>query len=127
LTRPHIIGEYRVDVKKAVPKDQRQMQTQQQNQQFQQQQHQYALQMQAAAAYQYYYNNSPYNLLTNASCTLPISSPPSLMTHNGNNGGAGLDDIFSHIRTSNNNNNISNAVRYIPTRNNRRQSSRGSQ
>ncbi|CAF1528109.1 unnamed protein product, partial [Adineta steineri] len=128
LSRPHIIGEYRVDVKKAVPKDQRQIQTQQQQQQqqLQQQQQQYALQMQAAAAYHYYYNNPPYNLLTNASCTLPISSPPSLMTHNGNNG-AGLDDIFSHIRTSNNNNNISNSLRYIPTRNNRRQSSRGSQ
>ncbi|CAF0791915.1 unnamed protein product [Adineta steineri] len=129
LSRPHIIGEYRVDVKKAVPKDQRQIQTQQQQQQQQlqqQQQQQYALQMQAAAAYHYYYNNPPYNLLTNASCTLPISSPPSLMTHNGNNG-AGLDDIFSHIRTSNNNNNISNSLRYIPTRNNRRQSSRGSQ
>ena len=127
LARPHTIDEYHVDVKKAVPKDQRQMQAQQLQQQQQQQlQQQYALQMQAAAAYQYYYNNSAYNLLTNGSCTLPISSPPSLITSNGNNG-AGLDDVFSHIRTSNNNNNISNSLRYIPTRNNRRQSSRGSQ
>ncbi|CAF1331415.1 unnamed protein product [Adineta ricciae] len=126
LNRPHIIGEYRVDVKKAVPKDQRQLQTQQQQLQLQQQQQQYALQMQAAAAYQYYYNHSPYNLLTNTACTLPISSAPSLMTHNGNTG-AGLDDIFSHLRTSNNTTNISNSLRYIPTRNNRRQSSRGSQ
>ena len=115
-----------MDVKKAVPKDQRQLQTQQQQLQLQQQQQQYALQMQAAAAYQYYYNQSPYNLLTNTACTLPISSAPSLMTHNGNTG-AGLDDIFSHLRTSNNTTNISNSLRYIPTRNNRRQSSRGSQ
>ena len=120
LNRPHIIGEHRIDVKKAVPKDQRHMQVQQQQQQQFQQQQQYALQMQAAAAYHYYYNNPPYNLLTNGSCTLPISSPPpSLITNNN----AGLDDIFSHIRTSNTNNNF----RYIPTRNNRRQSSRGSQ
>ena len=122
LTRPHIIGEYRIDVKKAVPKDQRHMQVQQQ-QQFQQQQ-QYALQMQAAAAYHYCYNNPAYNLLTNGSCTLPIPSTPppppsSLITTNG----AGLNDLFSHLRTTNINNNF----RYIPTRNNRRQSSRGSQ
>ena len=126
LTRPHIIGEYRVDVKKAVPKDQRQMHAlQQQHQQFQQQQQQqYALQMQAAAAYQFYYNNPPFNLLTNGNCALPIVSPnPSLITPNG----AGLDDIYSSNRPLNNNNNLSNSVRYIPTRNNRRQSSRGSQ
>lgn len=71
LARPHTIGDFRVDVKKAVPKDQRQMQAihhhqQQQQQQFQQQQ--YALQMQAAAAaaaYQFYYNHSPFNLISN--------------------------------------------------------------
>jgi hypothetical protein len=132
LTRPHIIGEYRVDVKKAVPKDQRQMQAlQQQQQQFhqqqQQQQQQYALQMQAAATYQFYYNNTPFNLLTNGNCNLPISSSPSSLM---NSNGTGLDDIYSHNRTSNNNNNnnnLSNSFRYIPTRNNRRQSSRGSQ
>ncbi|CAF1423845.1 unnamed protein product [Rotaria sordida] len=126
LSRPHIIGEYHVDVKKAVPKDQRQIQTQHQQQQQQLQHQQYALQMQAAAAYQYYYNNSPYNFLTNGSCTFPISSPTSLITHNGSNN-VGLDDAFSRLRTSSNNNNISNSLRYIPTRNNRRQSSRGSQ
>lgn len=69
LARPHTIGDFRVDVKKAVPKDQRQMQAihhqHQQQQQFQQQQ--YALQMQAAAAaaYQFYYNHSPFNLISN--------------------------------------------------------------
>ncbi|CAF1651954.1 unnamed protein product [Rotaria magnacalcarata] len=134
LSRPHVIGEYHVDVKKAVPKDQRQIQTQQQQQQqqhqqqqYQLQQQQYILQMQAAAAYQYYYNSSPYNFFTNGSCTFPISSPPALMTPNGTNN-VDFDDMFSRLRTSNNNNNnISNSLRYVPARNNRRQSSRGSQ
>jgi hypothetical protein len=77
--------------------------------------------MQAAAAYQFYCNHSPFNLISNGNCTLPISSS---ITSNG----TGLDDIYSSNRTSNNNNpNLSNSVRYIPTRNNRRQSSRGSQ
>lgn len=72
--------------------------------------------MQAAAAY-YYYTNLPYHVLNN-----PMISP-SLINQNG----AVIDDVFSHIRTSNNNNNVSNSLRYFPTRNNRQQSSRSSQ
>jgi hypothetical protein len=106
LARPHVIGEYRVDVKKAVPKDQRQFQAQQQQQQ-------YALQMQATAAAYYYYNNLPYHILNN----------PSLLTQNG----AFIDDVFTHTRTSNNNNNFLNPLRYLPTRNTRQQSSNNSQ
>lgn len=92
---------------------------QQQQQQIQQQ---YALQMQAAATYQFYYNNLPFNFLTNTNCTLPTT----LINSNGTNN---LDEIYSHNRTTNNNinNHLSNSFRYIPTRNNRRQSSRGSQ
>ena len=94
---------------------------QQQQQQFHQQQ--YALQMQAAAAYQFYYNHSPFNLINNGNCTLPISSSSSM-----NSNGPGLDDIYSPNRTSNTTHpNLSNSFRYIQTRNNRRQSSRGSQ
>jgi hypothetical protein len=106
LARPHTINEYHVDVKKAVPKDQRQFQAQQQ---------QYSLQMQAAATY-YYYNNLSYNILNN-----PITSPSSLIIPNG----AHIDDVYSHFQPSNNNS-IPNSHRYLSTRNNRRQSSRGS-
>ena len=124
LARPHSIGEYRVDVKKAVPKDQRQMQAQQYH--LQQQQQQYALQMQAAA-YHYCYNNLPYTFLNNGTtCTLPISAPLSLMTHNGHPGAGGYDESMPRFRPSNNNH-VSNSLRYIPPGNNRRQSSRGSQ
>ena len=124
LARPHTIADYRVDVKKAVPKDQRQMQAQQQQQL--QQQH-YAIQMQAAAAY-HFYNNSPFHLLNPGSCPVPISSPPSLMTPNGTAGGA-LDDGTPYFRTSNNSNHhhVPNSPRYPSPSNNRRQSSRGSQ
>ncbi|CAF3968941.1 unnamed protein product, partial [Rotaria magnacalcarata] len=108
LARPHTIGEYRVDVKKAIPKDQRQFQAQQQE---------YAVQMQAATAAYYYYTNLPYHFLNNQ------IMPPSLINQNG----ALIDDVFSHVRTSNNNNNISNPLRHFPTRNNRQQSSRSSQ
>ncbi|CAF1023458.1 unnamed protein product [Rotaria sordida] len=104
LARPHIIGDYRVDVKKAIPKDQRHFQAQQQE---------YALQMQAATAAYYYYTNIPYHILNNTIIS------PSLINPNG----ALIDDVFSHTRTSNNNNNISNPLRYFPIRNNRQQSS----
>lgn len=122
LARPHTIGEYRVDVKKAVPKDQRQIQAQQQQLQQQQQQH-YALQMQAAAAY-HFYNNSPFHLVNHGSCAVPISSPPSLMTPN-----VALNDVTPFFRTSNNSNHhhVSHSPRYQSPSNNRRQSSRGSQ
>ncbi|CAF3546165.1 unnamed protein product [Adineta steineri] len=108
LARPHTIGKYHVDVKKAIPKDQRQ---------FQHQQQQYALQMQAATAY-YYYNSLPYHILNNQ-----IRSPYNLMTQNG----AFIDDIFSHIQISNNNNNHSNSFHYTPTRNNGQQTLHSSQ
>lgn len=123
-------------MKKAVPKDQRQMQAMhqqhhQQQQQFQQQQ--YALQMQAAAAaaYQFYYNHTPFHLINNGNYSFPIASSSS-SSHTVN--GTGLDDVVyasnrtAHINPNNNNNhNLSNSLHYIPTRNNRRQSSRGSQ
>ncbi len=87
LARPHTIGKYRIDVKKAVPKDQRLYQAQQQQQQ-------YALQMQATSAY--YSNPFAYHILNN-----PIASFPPQITPNG----AFIDD------------HISNFLRYIPTRN----------
>jgi type II secretory pathway pseudopilin PulG len=126
LARPHTIGEYRVDVKKAVPKDQRQIQAhQQQLQQQQQQQQNYAIQMQAAATY-HFYNHSPFHLVNHGSCAVPISSPPSLMTPNG--------DLTPFFRTSNNSNHhyhhhhhVPHSPRYQSPSNNRRQSSRGSQ
>jgi hypothetical protein len=73
--------------------------------------------MQTAAAY-YWYNNLPYHIVNN-----PIRSPSTLMTQNG----ALLDDGSSHIRPSNNDNNLSNSLRYLPNRNNRKQSSHSSQ
>ncbi len=85
LARPHTIGKYRIDVKKAVPKDQRLYQAQQQ---------QYALQMQATSVY--YSNPFAYHILNN-----PITSFTPLITPNG----AFIDD------------NISNSLRYIPSRN----------
>ena len=124
-------------MKKAVPKDQRQMQAvhhhHQQQQQHHFQQQQYALQMQAAAAaaYQFYYNHSPFNLINNGNYSFPIASSSS-HTLNALNG-TGLDEVYApnrtaHINVTNNNNhNLPNSLRYIPTRNNRRQSSRGSQ
>ena len=112
LARPHIIGEHRLDVKKAIPKDQRQFQAQQQQQQ------QYALQMQAAAATAYYYNHSSYPILTNH-----LGSPFTYMTQHG----ALFDDTLSHSRTSNHNNNQSNSYRHLSARNTRQQSSHSSQ
>ena len=69
--------------------------------------------MQATAGAYYYYNNLPYQILNN----------PSLLTQNG----ALIDGVFSHSRTLNNNNNLLNPFRYVPTRNNRQQSSHNSQ
>ena len=106
LARPHTIGDYRVDVKKAVPKDQRQIQLQHQQHQ------QLALQMQAAtAACHFYYNNPIYNSFQGLNASPLIRS-----AGNGNTETVQSNDAQS-----------TNHLRSFSTNNNRRQSSRGSQ
>lgn len=128
LARPHTIGDYRVDVKKAVPKDQRQMQLHHQQQQL-------ALQMQAAATVcQFYYSNPVYNSLNTASCTPPFNSQQQQQQQQSIRSNGNVDTSNDHVcpqfSTSNNSNttyHMTPSLRSVSTSNNRRQSSRGSQ
>jgi hypothetical protein len=131
LNRPHTINELRIDVKKAIPREQQHFQAQQRQflqQHQQQQQNYYAWQMQAAAAYHYYYSGMPYNLLNNGTGALTVSSPTSLLATNGN-GNLSSDDMVSNNRTFSNahQQHLTQSPRHTSASNNRRQSSHGSQ